>query len=127
MSKVLGEWMVLFIAINIMFSPILGYVDSLHREAVEVVLSEGARKAAVEGNFTDEIIQDMRDTLVQNYNFDPDKIEITATQNPTPVPRGEYLTASIKIPRGIIFVLDIFNPGPKYYVKEIQIMSEYIE
>lgn len=127
MSKVIGEWMVLIIAVNIMFSPILGYVDSLHREAVEVVLSEGARQAAVEGNFTDEIIQDMKDTLVENYNFDPNKIEITATQEPTPVPRGEYLTASIKIPRGIIFVLDIFNPGPNYYVKEIKIMSEYVE
>lgn len=124
MSKVLGEWMVLIIAVNIMFAPILSYVDSLHREAVEVVLSEGARKAAVQGQFTPEIIQEMKDTLVTNYNFAEDRISIEATQLLTA--RGDYLTASIQIPRGMIFILDLFNQGPDNYKKEITVMSEYI-
>lgn len=124
MSKTLGEWMILIITINIIFAPLLAYLDSLHREAVEVVLTEGAKKAAVEGYFTTEIIEDMVDTLVDNYNFDKSKIEVTATFNPTQ--RGEYITASIEVPRGFIFILDIFNQGPNTFVKETRIMSEFV-
>lgn len=119
--------MVMIIAINIMFAPILGYVDSLHREAVEVVLSEGARKAAVEGYFSNEIIDEMKQKLVDNYNFDPDDVKIQTSHSAYPVARGEYINASIEIPRGIIFLLDIFNPGPKAYKKEITVMSEFID
>ncbi|MEK3992663.1 hypothetical protein [Robertmurraya sp. FSL R5-0851] len=124
MSKTLGEWMTLFIAINIMFAPILTYVDSLHREAVEVVLTEGAKKASIEGRFTPEIINEMNSTLVDNYNFDSDKITISATQTLTP--RNQYLTASIEAPRGFIFILDIFDPAPSTFKKETKILSEYI-
>lgn len=124
MSKVLGEWMTLFIVINIMFAPILAYLDSLHREAVEVVLAEGAKKAAIVGHFSDDIIQEMEDMLVEHYNFDRSKIKIEATQTLTS--RYDYLEASIEIPRGIIFLLDIFNQGPRTIKKNIRIMSEYV-
>jgi hypothetical protein len=124
MSKTLGEWMTLFIVINIIFAPILAYVDSLHREAVEVVLTEGAKKAAIEGYFSDEIIEDMVDNLVTNYNFDQSKIKVTGTFAPRE--RGQYLTASIEAPRSFIFILDIFNQGPETFIKETRIMSEYL-
>lgn len=124
MSKTLGEWMALFIVINIMFAPILAYLDSLHREAVEVVLTEGSKKAAIEGRFTPEIVQDMKDTLVQRYNFDETKITVTATQSLTP--RNQYIQASIEVPRSFIFILDIFNQGPSTFKKETKILSEYI-
>ncbi|MEI2356699.1 hypothetical protein [Mesobacillus zeae] len=125
MSKTLAEWMTLFIVINIMFAPILSYLDSLHREAVEVVLTEGAKKASIEGQFSPEIIQDMKDTLVNDYNFDESKIKIQGTPNITP--RNQYLTASIEVPRSFIFVLDIFNQGPTTIKKETKILSEYID
>ncbi|MDE3840990.1 hypothetical protein C0966_17135 (plasmid) [Bacillus methanolicus] len=124
MSKTLGEWMTLFIVINIMFAPILTYIDSLHREAVEVVLTEGAKKAAIEGYFTPEIIDDMKDTLVTKYNFDETKITIEATMTPTP--RNEFIEASIEVPRGFIFIVDIFNQGPDTFKKETKVLSEYI-
>ncbi|QCJ45459.1 hypothetical protein FAY30_26315 (plasmid) [Bacillus sp. S3] len=124
MSKTLGEWMTLFIVINIMFAPILSYLDSLHREAVEVVLTEGAKKAAIEGQFTPSIIQGMKDSLVKNYNFDETKIKIQATQSLTH--RNQYLEASIEAPRSFIFILDIFNQGPSTFKKETKILSEYI-
>jgi hypothetical protein len=124
MSKTLGEWMTLFIVINIMFAPILTYLESLHREAVEVVLTEGAKKAAIEGRFTPEIVQDMSDTLVERYNFDKTKINIQATQSLTP--RNQYLEASIEVPRSFIFIIDIFNQGPSTFTKETKILSEYI-
>jgi hypothetical protein len=124
MSKTLAEWMTLFIVVNIMFAPILAYLDSLQREAAEVVLTEGAKKASIEGKFTPEIIQDMKDTLVKQYNFDESKITIVATQTLTP--RNQYLEASIEIPRTFIFILDIFNQGPSTFKKKTKILSEYI-
>lgn len=124
MSTVLAKWMTLLISLNIMFAPILAYLDSLHREAVEVVLTEGAKKAAIEGQFTPEIIKEMKGTLVKQYNFDPNKIKIDATTALTP--RNEYLEAKITVPRGIIFIIDIFNQGPKEIKKHTKVLSEYV-
>jgi hypothetical protein len=124
MSTTIGKWLTISIAICIMFSPILAYLDSLHREAVEVVLTEGAKKASIEGYFTPAIIQEMKDTLVNNYNFSEGDIVITATTTLTP--RNENIEASIKVPRGILFVLDLFNQGPSHIEKHTKILSEYI-
>ncbi len=124
MSSVLGKWMTLIIAANIMFAPIMAYIDSLHREAVEVVLQEGAKKAAIEGRFTSVIINDMKQELADNYNFDPSTITITATQSLTS--RNNYIEASIEVPRGFIFVFDIFNQGPNTIKKHTRVLSEYL-
>lgn len=124
MSKTLAEWMTLFIVVNIMFAPILSYLDSLQREAAEVVLTEGAKKASIVGRFTPEIIQEMKDTLVNQYNFDVDKINIVATQTLTP--RNQYIESSIEIPRTFIFIINVFNQGPRTFKQKTKIMSEYI-
>ncbi|MDC3424311.1 hypothetical protein NC797_07285 [Aquibacillus sp. 3ASR75-11] len=124
MSSTLGKWMTIIIAANIMFAPILSYIDSLHREAVEVVLHEGAKKAAIEGRFTTAIINDMKQQLADNYNFDQDTITITATQTLTT--RNNYIEASIEVPRGFIFVFDIFNQGPNTFTKKTKVLSEYL-
>ncbi|MFB1100364.1 hypothetical protein [Terribacillus sp. JSM ZJ617] len=124
MAAVLQKWMTIVLVANFMFAPILGYVDSLHREAVEVVLHEGAKKASIEGRFTEEIIADMRSELVEDYNFDPDKIDINATKNLTY--RNEYIEGSIEVPRGPIFLFDIFISGPRTIKKDTQVLSEYI-
>ncbi|MCM3443570.1 MULTISPECIES: hypothetical protein [Metabacillus] len=124
MSTTLAKWMTLIITANIMFAPILAYLDSLHREAVEVVLQEGAKKAAIEGRFTDTLINEMKQELVDNYNFDADKITITATKNLTY--RENFIEATIEVPRGPIFIFEIFNNGPSTIKKSTKILSEYI-
>jgi NACalpha-BTF3-like transcription factor len=125
MSEVIGKWLTVSIAIIIMFTPILGYLDSLHREAVEVTLTEGAKKAAIAGRFTPDIIQEMKDDLVDHYNFTESDIEITATTAQTP--RNQYIEATIRVPRGILFVLDLFNQGPEHIEKSTRILSEYVQ
>lgn len=124
MSKALGMWMTLFLVINFMFTPILSYKESLEREAVEVVLNEGARKAAIEGRFTPEIIDEMKSTLVNDYNFKKSSITFKGKQSLTS--RNQYITGSIEVPRGYIFVLDIFNQGPDKFKKDIKVLSEHI-
>ncbi len=124
MSSTLGKWMTLIIAANIMFAPILAYIDSLHREAVEVVLQEGAKKASIEGRFSPAIIDSMRNELIDNYNFDAGNIQITATTTLTQ--RNNYIEATISVPRGPIFIFEIFNPGPSKIEKSTKVLSEYI-
>jgi len=124
MSTVLSKWMTLYLAITIMFTPMFVYLDSLHKNVVDTVIHQGLKEASIEGYFTDEIITDMKDTLVTDYNFQESTIEITATQ--TLKQRGDYIEISLSVPRGPIFILDIFNQGPEKITRTSKIMSEYI-
>jgi hypothetical protein len=124
MSTVLAKWMTLYLAITIIFTPILAYLDSLHKKVVENAVHQGLKEASIQGYFTDAIIADMKDTLVNDYNFQESTIEITATRDLKP--RGEYIEISLSVPRGPIFVLDIFNQGPTKINSQEKIMSEYI-
>ncbi|UAL49886.1 hypothetical protein K7887_22475 (plasmid) [Sutcliffiella horikoshii] len=123
MSEVLAKWMMIFIAITIIFTPLLAYTDSLHREAVDTVLHQSMKQASLKGQFTSNIVDEIKDTLEKDYNFDRSKIEIEATTTLTS--RGGYLECTITVPRGPIFVLDIFNQGPKKIERTAKIMSEY--
>ncbi|MFP7442549.1 MULTISPECIES: hypothetical protein [Bacillus] len=125
MSTVLAKWMTLFIALTIMFTPFFVYLDSLHREVVALVLQQGLKEAAIEGYFTQEIVEGMKDTLEQDYKFDRNLIEIT-TPDSSPQTRGEYLEVEISVPRGPMFILNIFNQGPTEITRKAEIMSEYV-
>jgi hypothetical protein len=124
MSTVLAKWMTLFLSVTIIFTPLFMYLDSLHREVVDTVLHQGLKEASISGYFTDEIIEDMKDTLVNDYNFQESTIEITATQ--TLQQRGDYIDISLSVPRGPIFVINLFNQGPSKITRTAKIMSEFI-
>ncbi|MBU8908053.1 hypothetical protein [Desertibacillus haloalkaliphilus] len=131
MSTTLAKWLSAIIAITVMFTPILAYLDSLHRAAVEEVLHEYSKRAAVEGYFTDEMIDDMKDTLSTRYNFDENEIEIVATNTrvyrPSPHDSLEnhMIEAEIKVPSTPIFIFDLFNSDLEIS-KDIRVISEYI-
>lgn len=128
MSTTLGKWMTLIISITIMFTPILAYVDSMHREAIEITLLEGAKKVALEGYLTETIKDSMMEELATRYNFDRDEIvlEQVTPGALTPHGRGTPITLRISVDRVPIFLFDIFNNGPTKTIKETTIMSEYI-
>lgn len=125
MSTTLARFLTLMIELCIIFTPILGYVDSLNNAAVEDALNAAAKEASIKGEFSSDIINTMKDNLSTEYNFDKSQIVFTGTETPTP--RGQYIQGTITVPRGIIFVLDIFNQGPKTITKKVQIMSEHLD
>ncbi|KAA6446916.1 hypothetical protein [Bacillus swezeyi] len=125
MATALAKWMTILLSINIMFAPLLSNVDGLQREAVEVVLTEGAKKASVEGRFTNEIINEMKSNLAEKYSFNKEDISISSTSGLKG--RGEYIEASITVPRTRIFVIDMFVKEPAHFTKSTKIMSEYLE
>ncbi|WP_026801340.1 hypothetical protein [Pontibacillus halophilus] len=123
MAKTLAMWMTIMISLNIMFAPILYSVESLQRQALHTVLQEGAKKASIEGRFTNEIITEMKNNLVEDYNFDEDDIVIEATQTLTT--RENFIEANIEVPRGMVFIFNIFDQGPDKITDDVRIMSEY--
>lgn len=126
MSTTLSKWMTLFIAITIMFSPLLAYLDGLHREAVDQTLYQAMKKASVKGTFDSETIEEIKTTLMDDYNFAESSIvEITGTLGT--VPRGGFIEARVTVKRTPIFVIDIFNQGAENYSRDFTIMSEYIQ
>ena len=126
MNTTLAKWMTLFIAITIMFTPMLAYLDGLHKEAVDQVLFQAMKEASVEGQLSPTIIAKMNDQLVNKYNFDPDSIiEIKGTLGF--VPRGGFIEGEITVERTPLFVINIFNQGDPNYRREFSIMSEYLQ
>ncbi|MFD1609810.1 hypothetical protein [Oceanobacillus luteolus] len=118
------------------------------QETVNLAAFEGQKQASLQGYYSDDLISDMKDFLVEGYNMDPDKIAITITdENNTPLSesnrqyREERMNVCISIPSPVIHVLDIFDfsgdggdapcgqesSEEKYYRVEKAIMSEYVD
>lgn len=116
--------MTTFLSLTIIFTPLLAYLDSLHREVIDTTIHQSLKEASIKGYFTVDILDDIENTLVNDYNFDPSTIEITATQSLKQ--RGDYIEISLSVPRGPIFILNIFNQGPNKITRKGKIMSEYI-
>ena len=124
MSSVLSKWMTVYLVLTIVFTPLFVYLDSLHREVVDTVLHQSLKEASIAGHYTPEIIQDIKDTLVDDYKFNEDDISIIATT--VQKQRGEYIDITLSVPRGPIFILNMFNQGPERIERTARIMSEHI-
>lgn len=124
MSSVLAKWMNLFLVATIMFTPILVYIDSLHRDVVDTVLQQGLNDASVKGYVDDQIKTNIVRTLVDDYNFYEPSIVVTGTA--APQDRGKPITLTIQVPRGPIFLLNIFNQGSDKIERTATVLSEYV-
>ncbi len=125
MSATLAKWMTLFLSVTIMFTPLLAYLDGLHRKAADQVLLQGLKEASIVGNMTDDIIEKMETTLTEQYNFSPSNIDVQGTLGH--VPRGGVLEGEITIKRTPLFVINIFNQGSPTYTARMSIMSESLQ
>ena len=125
MSSTLAKWMSLFIMVTIMFTPLLAYLDSLHREAVDQVVYQAMKEASIKGYVSPEIKTAIRDQLVTDYNFADSSI-LTVEGTSAIVPRGGYVEVTVIVKRTPIFVINILNQGSSTYKRTFTIMSEYI-
>ncbi|MCH4866678.1 hypothetical protein [Bacillus sp. 1006-3] len=129
MSEAVGKWLTVFFAMIIISTPIMFYIDDSHKEAVSIVLNEGAKRASIDGGYTQSTINDMKTQLENKYKIGRGNVSISADTGSKKFMRGEYITASITIPRSPIFLVDIFAKGKAVssYTKTIKVMSEYQE
>ncbi len=125
MNTVLTKWMTLYIALTIMFTPMLLFSDSHHKAAVDLVLHQAMKEASIAGQFSSDIIASVESTLINDYNFDPNSIvEIKGTLGS--VPRGGFIDAEITVKRNPIFIIKIFNQSSDTYTRPSRIMSESV-
>ncbi|MCK6259409.1 hypothetical protein LCY76_22820 [Fictibacillus sp. KIGAM418] len=125
MNTTLAKWMTAIIAITIITTPILMYLEAMEREIVDVTLNEATKKAAIDGYFTTETLDSITDNLVKRHKWSPDDIQMEATT--VPQPRNEYIEITLSVPRGPLFLFEgLFDNGPKKITKNVRVMSEAI-
>lgn len=129
MKQVLMEIMTIFFVIIYMFQPSLNENHSRRSYAVEMILDAGIEKAASgkTGRFTPEIINEMKDLLVNNIGYNRDDIVFTGTTTVTE--RGRMIEGTLKVPHKQLWILpDFFSKDEydKYIVKHASQMSEYL-
>ncbi|MFA5881613.1 MAG: hypothetical protein WC834_05390 [Eubacteriales bacterium] len=127
MRQVIAVLLISTLFIVYMFQPFLNEIYHLKNLAVQITLDRGIEKAAVDGKFTDQIVNEMRTTLSEQFHFSIDEISFTGTTSAAP--RGAYIEGSLGIPTGQLWILPgIWGGGTE--IKELRAyakqMSEYI-
>ncbi|MFT0141221.1 hypothetical protein ACWE42_11460 [Sutcliffiella cohnii] len=124
MQNFYAMYMVSLVFALILSTPLLYMVNSATEHTVNTVLNEATKSAANKGQFTDEIIENEIYKRLEERNIPRDKVEFTGTRSLTS--RGEYIEATIKIPRTPIILFSIFGENPEDITKSTRMMSEYI-
>jgi len=127
LRQVIAVLLISTLFIVYMFQPFLNEIYHLKNLAVQITLDRGIEKAAVDGKFTDQIINEMRMTLSEQFHFSIDEISFTGTT--AAAPRGAYIEGALGIPAGQLWILPgVWDSGTEInelraYAKQ---MSEYI-
>ncbi|WP_202078162.1 hypothetical protein [Caldalkalibacillus salinus] len=125
MRITLFEWLLLPFVLWGVFQGALYYHANQVEEAIHIAMYEGSKKAAVQGQFTDDIYQDMLQYLERIHHFDPSKVDIKGTETITE--RGEYLHLEMSVPKPRMHVLPLFKVQSHHLFHfEKYMMSEYI-
>jgi hypothetical protein len=126
MKPALFEWLLIPFILWGMFQGLLYFHANQVHLALNLATYEGSKKAALQGRYSQQIYDEMKQYLVDAFHYDPKKIDIKGTERLTT--RGNYLNVSITVPSPRIAVLPMFDFGlsSKNIVEEKQIMSEYL-
>lgn len=106
------------------FQPVLYLNASMIQETVNLAVYEGQKEASLQGKYDEQIYKKIRDYLVDNHHYKPEKINISGTETLTP--RGERMTIQIEVPKPMMSVMEIFKvDNSKPFVVKKSIVSEY--
>jgi hypothetical protein len=111
-----------------MIQPMLHNAEQSRGEVAQIAIQRATEKAAIEGYYTEEIIQEVYDLLGQvGYSENDIDLEVTTTTKY----RGEYVSGKVKVPNKYFFLLfdsllRIKNEEPMFHIKSATRMSEYI-
>ncbi|MFD2216559.1 hypothetical protein [Metabacillus endolithicus] len=130
MEKLLVLLMLLPLWLVVLFQPSLDRLEESREKVIQVALQRGIDKASLEGYFTEDIIDEMKD-IVKKVGYEEDDIELELTT--TPVLRGNYIHGKIKVPNEYQHLLiknllerDTSNEEEMYHVHIASRMSEFV-
>lgn len=127
MKQVIATLMMSIIFIIYMFQPFLNEIYHLRNLALQVTLDHGIERAAVDGRFTETVINEMKMTMVDKLHFSAGDVSFTGTTTLTP--RGSYIEGALGIPAGQLWILPGENSeagGIKELRAYAKQMSEYV-
>lgn len=127
MDKLLVFFMLMPFTLLILFQPALDRVEESREKVVQVAIQRGVEKAAIDGYFTDENIEEIK-YILSSVGYEDADIEFKGTLVPTL--RGDYIEGSIKVPNHYQFLLfENLISGEateKYHYHSASRMSEFI-
>ncbi len=127
LKQVIALIMVSLVFIVYMFQPFYNEIFHLRNLALQVTLDNAIEKAAVEGRFSNETVNEMKATMVDRLHYSSGDVSFCGTTKLTP--RGNYVEGTLGIPAGQLWVLPNIMGGSsdvrelRAYAKQ---MSEYI-
>jgi hypothetical protein len=129
MKDIIAFTLLLPLLLFFMIQPMLHDAEQSRGEVAQIAIQRATEKAAIEGYYTDEVIQEIYDMLSEvGYSEDEIKLEVTTTLKY----RGEYVSGRVKVPNKYFFLLfdsllRIKNKDPMYHIKSATRLSEYID
>jgi hypothetical protein len=123
MQNFYSMYMVSLIIALILTTPLLYMVNSATEHTVTTVLNEATKSAANKGQFTADIIENEIYKRLEERNIPRDNVEFSGTESLTT--RGDYIEATITIPRTPIILFSVFGQNPDDITKSTRLMSEY--
>lgn len=128
MDKLLVFLILMPFTLMLLFQPFLDRLEEAREKTVQVAIQRGTEKAAVEGFYSSQNIEDMY-ALLKKVGYSEDDIEFEGTY--FPVERGQYVEGSLKVPNVYQFLLfENLVSGEyteKFHFHSATRMSEYIE
>lgn len=128
MSKLLAFLMLFPFTLIIIFQPYLDRVEEKRSQIVQIALQRGLEKAAIEGRFTNDTIDEMVEML-ENVGYERDEIEFQGTTQLTY--RNNYVEGALRVPNQLqMLLLENYLDGEvseKYHASYGTRMSEYID
>lgn len=124
MQNFYSMYMVSLIIALILTTPLLYMVNSATEQTVTTVLHEATKSAANKGKFTVDIIENEIYQRLEERNIPRDKVTFLGTESLTT--RGNYIEATLTIPRTPIILFEVFGKNPDDITKTTRLMSEYV-
>lgn len=128
MDKLFVFMMLLPFTLMLLFQPALDRMEEAREKVVQIAIQRATEKAAVEGYYSIDTIDEMY-ALLERVGYDRADVEFKGTI--IPVTRGEYVEGALKAPNLYQFLLfESLVSGEetnKYHYHAATRMSEYLD
>lgn len=128
MKDIVAFIMLFPMLIFFLIQPMLHEVERYRGDAAMIAIERATEKAAVEGSYTTEIIEEIF-YIMEGVGYSRDEVELMLTTDETL--RGDYVSGSIKVPNKYFFLLasSLMNSSEEeemYHIRSATRMSEFL-